>query len=155
MFQEAFTLVSVNQIANLRGSNLVIEEHIDDWVNHGAELGQDGGHHADHGTDRAQPAQGGHQRYDAVGHPAQHVAGHHGQHHPQDVLLSALSRQQVDSARLKTRRDSQDNSTEWCFYFENITPWSLTAPNAHLLTPIRYRPRTPTWCWSNHYRSSQ
>lgn len=40
----------------------------------------------------------------------------------------------------------EDNSTEWGFYFENIAPWSLTARDAHLSIPTRYRPRRPTWC---------
>lgn len=87
-----------------KSSNLVVEEHIDDWVNHSAELGQDGRHHANHGSHQPQLAKGGHQCHDAVGHPAQHVAGHHGQHHQQDVLLSALSRQLIDPAHLKTHR---------------------------------------------------
>lgn len=87
-------------------AHLVVEEHVDDRVHHGAELGQDGGHHADHGSDQLQFAEGGHQRYDAVGHPAQQVAGHHGQHHQQDVLLPALGRQHIDPAHLRTRRES-------------------------------------------------
>lgn len=85
-----------------RLSHLFVEEHVDDGVDDGAELGQDGGHHAGRGSDQARPAEGGHQRHDAVGHPAHHVAGHHGRHHHQDVLLSALRRQQVDLTRLET-----------------------------------------------------
>lgn len=84
------------------GSHLVVEEHVDDRVDDGAELGQDGGHHASRGSDQSRPTEGGHQRRDAVGHPAQHVAGHHGQHHHQNVLLSALSCQQVDLTHLET-----------------------------------------------------
>lgn len=84
------------------GSHLVVEEHVDDGVDNGAELGQDGGHHTRHGSDQSRPTEGGHQRHDAVGHPAQHVAGHHGQHHHQNVLLSALSCQQIDFTHLDT-----------------------------------------------------
>lgn len=81
--------------------HLVVEEHVDDRVDDGAELGQDGGHNAGRGSHQFRPAEGGHQRHDAVGHPAQHVAGHHGQHHHQDVLLSALSCQQIDLTHLE------------------------------------------------------
>lgn len=119
----------------LRSSNLVVEEHVDDWVNDGAELGQDGGHHANHGSHQPQPAKGGHQRHDAIGHPAQHVAGHHGQHHQQDVLLSALSHQLIDSAHLKTQRDSYMTvlSDKAFFFFLNF----------QLMFHIN--PQTPSW----------
>lgn len=83
-------------------SNLAVEEHVDDGVDDSAELGQDGGHHASHGSDQSRFTKGGHQRHDAIGHPAQHVAGHHGQHHRQNVLLSALSCQQIDLTHLET-----------------------------------------------------
>lgn len=86
------------------GSNLVVEEHIDDGVDDSAELGQDGGHHTSHGSDHSGFTKGGHQCQDAIGHPAQHVAGHHGQHHHQNVLLSALSCQQIDLTHLEERK---------------------------------------------------
>lgn len=93
-------------------SHLVVEENVDDGVDDGAELGQDGGHHTGDGRDQSRPAEGGHQRHDAVGHPAEHVAGHHGGHHHQDVLLSALSCQQVDLTHLETWRRSRGTGEE-------------------------------------------
>lgn len=83
-------------------SDLVVEEHVDDRIDDSAELGQDGGHHTSHGRDQPWFTKGDHQRHDAIGHPAQHVAGHHGEHHHQDVLLSALSRQQINLPHLET-----------------------------------------------------
>lgn len=81
--------------------HLVVEEHVDDGVDDSAEFGQDGGHHTCQGSDQPRPTKRGQQRDDAIGHPAQHVAGHHGQHHHQNVLLSALSCQQIDFTHLE------------------------------------------------------
>ena len=83
-------------------SHLGVEEHVDNWVDNCAELGQDGGHHTNHGSDQSQSTKGGNQRHDAIGHPAQHVAGHHRQYHQQNVLLSALSCQKIDLTHLGT-----------------------------------------------------
>lgn len=108
MFQSNRCHVCVVYHLPLLMSNLVIEEHVDDRVDNSAELGQDGGNHASHGSERSQFAKGGHQCRDTVGHPAQQVAGHHGQHHQQDALLSALSCQQIDPAHLKAQKRCYD-----------------------------------------------
>lgn len=84
--------------------HLVVEEHVDDGVDNSAKLCQDGGHHAGHGGDQSWPTERGQKGHDAVGHPAQQVAGHHGWNHDQNVLLSSLSCRQVDCTHLDTQR---------------------------------------------------
>lgn len=104
-------------------SHLVVEKHIDDGVDDSAELGQDRRNHASNGRNQSWPTEGGHQRHDTVGHPAQHVAGHHGQHHHQNVLLSALSCQKVYFTHLETWKRGREGTTEIKPVFTIILPY--------------------------------
>lgn len=82
-------------------SHLFVEENIDNRVDNSAELGQDGRNHTSDGSHQLRPTKGGHQCHDAVGHPAQHVAGHHRENHQRNVVFSALSCQKIDLSHLE------------------------------------------------------
>lgn len=82
-------------------SHLFVEENIDNRVDNSAELGQDGRNHTSDGSHLPRPTKGGHQCHDAIGHPAQHVAGHHRENHQRNVAFSALSCQKIDLSHLE------------------------------------------------------
>lgn len=68
-------------------THLFIHEDVDDGVDDGAGLGQHGRDDARLRGDQAWRAEGGQQRHDAVGQPAQQVADHHHHHHEEHALL--------------------------------------------------------------------
>ncbi len=87
-----------------RWTNLVVEKHIYDRVDHRAALGQDWWHHAGYGSDQSPPAKGGQQSHHPVRHPAQQIAGDHGDNHEKDVVLPPLCSQQVDFSYLSREK---------------------------------------------------
>lgn len=70
-------------------ANLLVHEDVDDGVEHGAALGQDRRDHSSHRRDEARLAKGCHHGHHTVRHPAEQVTSHRGDHHEQDVELSA------------------------------------------------------------------
>ena len=81
-------------------AHLFVHEYIDEGVDDGATLSHDGGHHGQDGGDEARVSKGGHHGDHAVGHPAQQVTHHCGDHHEQDVELSPPRRRLTDPPHL-------------------------------------------------------
>ena len=85
-------------------AHLFVHEDVDDGVDDGAGLGEEGRHHAGHQADEARPAERRHHGYDSVRQPAKQEANHRGEHHEQDVELSAPRRRAPDTTHLTGNR---------------------------------------------------
>ena len=80
---------------------LFVHEDVDEGVDDGTALGQDGWYHTGNGGDNAWTAKRGHHGHHPIRHPAEKVEHHGGDHHDEDVVLSAPGRRLPEPSDLK------------------------------------------------------